>query len=81
VYGSIVSGKWGVGSDLDIVIEVQRADAPFNERCVLFPPPDVPVPYDVSVYSTRELEDMRSERRRFVRELDRQSVVLYDRGS
>jgi predicted nucleotidyltransferase len=76
-YGSISDERWGVGSDLDILIEVSASSGPFEKRSLEFSIPDCGVPVDMSVYSTSELEAFRREGRRFVLEFDRGSMVLY----
>jgi hypothetical protein len=75
--GSIADGRWGVGSDLDIVMEVQSSAIPFDARGRDFSPPECGVPVDLSVYTTEELVMFRKEGRRFTRELDCSSIVLY----
>jgi hypothetical protein len=76
-YGSITGERWGVGSDLDILIEVGASTGPFEKRSLEFSIPDCGVPVDMSVYTTSELDAFRREGRRFIDEFDRWSIVLY----
>ncbi|MBN2161099.1 MAG: nucleotidyltransferase domain-containing protein [Spirochaetes bacterium] len=76
-HGSMADGTWGVGSDLDIMIEVRSSAIPFESRPLEFTPPDCGVPVDMTVYTTEELEGLRAEKRRFTLSLDRSSIALY----
>jgi hypothetical protein len=53
-FGSYARGDWGVGSDLDVVIVVEHADAPFVGRGASWDATGLPVPTDVVVYTTAE---------------------------
>lgn len=53
-FGSYARGDWGVGSDLDIVLIVERASKPFEERATAIDATELPVPADVLVYTTDE---------------------------
>lgn len=53
-FGSYARGDWGVGSDLDVVLVVDRADGPFEERAAAVDATDLPVPADVLVYTAAE---------------------------
>jgi predicted nucleotidyltransferase len=79
-FGSAAKGTWGVGSDLDVLVEVAASDTPFASRPLSFEPPPVPVPVEILVYTTDEIERMRREGRRFIRDVDSASLVLYDAG-
>jgi predicted nucleotidyltransferase len=76
-FGSAARGTWGVGSDLDLLVEVAASDTPFERRSLAFAPPRAPVPVEILVYTTDELARMRREGRRFIREVDAGSMVLY----
>ena len=47
-------GDWGVGSDLDVVVIVSDADAPFERRAAAWDTTSLPVPADVLVYTEDE---------------------------
>jgi len=53
-FGSYVRGDWGVGSDLDIVVVLDRSDVPFERRAVEWDTTPLPVPADVLVYTSAE---------------------------
>jgi predicted nucleotidyltransferase len=54
--GSYANGTWGVGSDVDIIIVVHRADQPFPRRTASIDASSLPVPADVLVYTVEELD-------------------------
>ena len=72
--GSYARGDWGVGSDLDVIIVVSTSDEPFGRRLLDQNDDDLPVPADLLVYTEAELTRMRSEGRRFTKELDHVAV-------
>lgn len=78
-FGSYARGDWGVGSDLDILIVVQAAQAPFEARSTEFDATELPVPADVLVYTREEWEGLDPESR-FGRTLHTQAVWLFRRG-
>jgi predicted nucleotidyltransferase len=80
-FGSAAGGSWGVGSDLDVIVEVASSNVPFASRPLTFELPQVPVPVETLVYTTEEIERMRREGRRFIREVDARSAVLCDAGA
>ena len=55
-FGSYADGRWGVGSDVDVIIVVSGSDEPFPRRAAAFDVSSLPVPADVLVYTTDELE-------------------------
>lgn len=73
-FGSYARGDWGVGSDLDIVIIVQRADKPFEMRACDFDTKELPVPADVLVYTREEWQD---DQRKFSKTLSTEVVWIY----
>ncbi|MBC7226118.1 MAG: nucleotidyltransferase domain-containing protein [Thermoflexales bacterium] len=70
--GSYSRGDWGVGSDLDMVILLERTDAPPERRAAEWDVTDLPVPADVLVYSPEEWE-------RLPRRLREETVWVYRR--
>lgn len=70
-FGSYARGDWGVGSDLDVVLVVDRADGPFEERAMAVDATALPVPADVLVYTTAEWDALTGR----MREVLRQEVV------
>lgn len=79
-FGSLADGRWGVGSDLDLFIEVSSTDLPLADRSHAFDTSSLPVPADVIVHTSGEVLQMRAEKRRFAREIDEKGIVLYMRG-
>ena len=61
-YGSYARGDWGVGSDVDVLILVDRTDAPFERRATALDTSDLPVPADVLVYTVEEWGRLTGER-------------------
>lgn len=77
-FGSYARGDWGVGSDLDLVIVVDRSDVPFQRRGAEWDATDLPVPADVLVYTQPEWQSLRQSRR-FPSTLLREVVWVYER--
>ncbi len=53
-FGSYARGDWGVGSDVDLIVVVERADLPFERRAIAFDTTPLPVPVDLFVYTLEE---------------------------
>ena len=79
-FGSIASDRWGVGSDLDILIELESSSKPFMERSLDYTPLNIDVPVEILVYTTKELSDMEKQGYRFIKELKKNAIVLYSRN-
>lgn len=77
-FGSYARGDAGVGSDLDLVLIVERAEEPFPLRSAAFDTESLPVPADVLVYTEAEWEALR-QRGGFGASLDREVVWVYER--
>lgn len=76
-FGSYARGDWGVGSDLDVIAIVQASDAPFAVRAGAFDISGLPVPAELLVYTAGEWSGMQREGRRFVRDLERETVWVF----
>ena len=81
-FGSICTGFWGVGSDLDVLIILNESDFPYSYRSSIYSEylSIISIPVDILVYTTEEMDEMSKKRPRFLREidesaLDRKSVV------
>ena len=55
-FGSYARGDWGPGSDLDVMIVVAASGEPVARRPLAWDLTELPVPADVLVYTTAELE-------------------------
>ena len=78
-FGSLGRGDWGVGSDVDLLIIVDRAAEPFERRAIDWDTGGLPVPADVLVYTLSEWEQMHPGSR-FRRTLDEELHWVYERG-
>jgi predicted nucleotidyltransferase len=76
VIGSCARGAWGVGSDLDLVIELHTCDEPAMYRLRGVDTRAIPVPVDLLVLTTGELEALGAAGGRFARELARDVIWL-----
>lgn len=78
-FGSIAKNTWGLGSDLDILIEVESSDVPFYSRSLCYYPDKISVPVEILVYTSDELRILRNEGRRFIREIKQHHLLLYEK--
>ncbi len=78
--GSYARGDWGVGSDLDIVIVLERSDQPFELRAVEFDATKLPVPVDLLAYTESEFHEIVGSGTRFGRVLAAETVWIFDRA-
>ena len=76
IIGSCARGDWGVGSDLDLVIEVSRSDTPFVRRAADFDASHLPVPTDIIVYTTEEVRKARATGTRFIADAEKEGVWI-----
>ena len=58
-FGSYANKRWGVGSDLDVVILLKECDLPFTKRAVDWNLSTLPVPVDALVYTLSEWESLK----------------------
>lgn len=76
--GSYARGDWGVGSDVDVVIVVERSDTDFLERARAWDLTALPVPADAIVYTAPEIERLTATGGRFARALQDEAVWVYE---
>ncbi len=50
------AGNWGVGSDLDIIVIVERSPEPFERRAACWDTLELPAPADLLIYTAAEWE-------------------------
>ena len=60
-FGSYARGNWGVGSDLDLVMIVDRSDVPTEKRSLNCDTTSLPVPVDLLIYTQDEWARLSSE--------------------
>ncbi len=77
-FGSYARGDWGVGSDLDLVIIVERAEEPFERRATQWDTTELPVPAELLVYTKAEWDRL-GEGGRFYQTVMREAVWVYTR--
>lgn len=56
--GSYARGDSGVGSDLDLLILVEKSNLPFGNRSKQWDTTDFPVPVDIFVYTLAEFDKL-----------------------
>ena len=78
-FGSYARGDWGVGSDLDIVVILDRSDKPMERRAVDWDTTELPVPSDLLIYTIDEWEKLR-DAGRLGRTLTREAVWIYEKS-
>ena len=78
-FGSYARGEWGVGSDVDVVMIVERSEEPFERRAAHWDTTKLPVPADLLVYTVEEWERLKGEGA-FARRADREAVWVYEAG-
>ena len=79
-FGSYARGNWGVGSDLDLIIVVDRAEQPFERRATQWDLTELPVPADALVYTVEEWERLSSQKGRFALMLNKETIWIYGRS-
>ncbi len=68
-FGSYATGRWGVGSDVDLVAVVAASDRPFLERGRDWDATGLPVPAEILVYTEAEWGEVVTRGDRFARVL------------
>jgi predicted nucleotidyltransferase len=74
-FGSYARGDWGVGSDLDLIIILEKSDQPFEKRAAEFDTLELPVPVDILVYTQAEWQALKE--RKFFQTIAREAIWLY----
>lgn len=78
-FGSYAKGTWGVGSDLDVLIVVERCEQPFERRGAQWDLSELPVPADVLIYTEEEWESLQRQGR-FYPTVMKEAVWVYERN-
>ena len=79
-FGSHARGDSGFGSDLDLVVIVERSEVPRMERARYWPYERLPVPADLLIYTVEEWNRMRERGDRFARVMDEEVVWMVGSG-
>ena len=77
-FGSYARGDWGVGSDLDLLIVVERAEEPFERRAVRWDVTKLPVPAEALIYTVQEWDSL-AKGTRFGQMVKQQAVWIYQK--
>lgn len=79
-FGSYARGDWGVGSDLDLVIIVEKAKERFERRASEWDAARLPVPAEALVYTVEEWNRLAANSP-FGKTVSREAVWVYERGA
>jgi predicted nucleotidyltransferase len=80
LFGSLVTGIPVPGSDVDLMLILDRSGRSFLDRIPEFLPAGFPVGVDVFPYTRDEIEGMSAEGNRFVQGVLRDGRLLFRRG-
>ncbi|MCH8012665.1 MAG: nucleotidyltransferase domain-containing protein [Candidatus Marinimicrobia bacterium] len=76
-FGSYARGDWGVGSDLDLVAIVKESNKKFECRAMNWDLHVLPVQAELLVYTTKEWQNMKANRNRFVQVIEQEAIWIY----
>jgi predicted nucleotidyltransferase len=77
--GSYATGNHGPGSDADLLVEMSECQTPPTRRALELPPPRLPVPVDLLVFTRGEVDELQRTRPRWTREVLQSALWLADR--
>ncbi|MCS7221925.1 MAG: nucleotidyltransferase domain-containing protein [Anaerolineae bacterium] len=77
--GSYARGDWGVGSDLDLIVIVERDEKPFWRRGLEWDLSSPSVPADLLVYTQKEWQVLAAQGWRFCQTVEREAIWVYER--
>lgn len=78
-FGSYARDDWGPGSDLDVVIVLDRSSRPFLERGMDWDLTGLPVPADALIYTDAEWRRVQENGGRFAEMLSEETFWVYER--
>ncbi len=73
-FGSYARGDWGVGSDLDLLVVVERSKQPFERRALAWDLSALPVPADLLIYTRSEWKTLQAQNKRFYETIRKEIV-------
>lgn len=76
-FGSYARGDWGVGSDLDIIVIVEKSEIPFDKRSAEWDTKEISVPVDLLVYTSEEYESLKASNSGFSRAIEKEVKWIY----
>ncbi len=76
-FGSYATGRWGVGSDLDVIAVVDNSAKSFVERAAEWDTSSLPVPADLLVYTHAEWTELPRTCPGFAAVIREQTVWLF----
>lgn len=76
-FGSYARGDYGVGSDLDLVVILQRSELPRERRSLGWKSETLPVPVDVLVYTREEWRRLKEQGYRMYQVLSYETVWVW----
>jgi hypothetical protein len=76
-FGSYATGRWGFGSDLDLVAVVTDDEEPFERRALAWDLLPLPVPAEILVYSQEEWAALPDRSPRFAATLTRETCWVW----
>jgi len=78
-FGSYARGDWGVGSDLDLIVVIERSEKSFGDRILNRETTSLPVSADTFIYTRSELMDMLERGGRFFEMIRRETIWVWRR--
>jgi uncharacterized protein len=76
-FGSYARGDWGVGSDVDLIVVVDKSSSPFGHRTLPGGCRRLPVPADHLIYTQDELVRVLARGGRFADTLRTEVIWVY----
>jgi predicted nucleotidyltransferase len=80
LFGSVAAGQAVPGSDVDLLVILERSETAFIDRIPLYTPEGCGVDVDVFPYTRQEIEGMLAEGNSFLRGALRDGMVIFSRG-
>ena len=80
LFGSVATGRAVPGSDVDLLVILERSDTPFVDRIPLYTPEGCGVDVEVFPYTRQEVEQMLAQGNSFLRSALRDPVVIFSRS-